>query len=159
MHTLEQTIDNILNNRNYTHMFNDKKLPSQGQFISTGMQMGGNPIKMVGYCVQIRKNIGLFGGDMYLIRHADGLLTIHENQSYYAMTSEQENQLRPFFEVLPEQEDFTKAYSLQNQQYPEVGFIIDKSQMASISPTTKNDIAVKIVEMDATGKQTISIII
>lgn len=159
MSDINKTIETILENRDYTSMFNSKKLPFPGQFISTGMQFGGNALKMVGYCVQIRKNIGMFGSHMYLIRHADGVLTIHENQSYYAMTKEQENNLRPFFSILPEQEDFTKAFSLQNGAYPEVGFIIDKNDMETIPPVTENDVPFKIVEIDQQGNQKITIII
>lgn len=159
MNDLNNTIKNILDNRDYTAMFSMKKLPSPGQFISTGMQANGNLLKMVGYCVQIRKNIGMFGSHMYLIRHPDGLLTIHENQSYYAMTEEQEKTLRPFFTIVPEQEDFTKAFSLINKQYPEIGFIIEKSDMQEIPEVTENDTPVKIFETDNQGNKKITIII
>lgn len=38
--------------------------------------------------VQIRKEIGQFGSDLFFVRHADGILTVWENQSFHKVKPE-----------------------------------------------------------------------
>ena len=136
MKNLEKTFEQILNQRQATTYIGYGKYPIQGQFVSTAMQVENNLIKKIGYCVQIRKKIGAWGSDAYILRHANGLLTIHENQSFYKLIEEEELLVRPFFEVLPEHEDFTLPYTLIGGTFPETGFIIEKEDMKEVPPTT-----------------------
>ncbi|MGY0246470.1 plasmid protein, partial [Klebsiella michiganensis] len=94
----------------------------------------------VGYCVQIRKRVGQFGSDMVFLRHANGSLTVHENNCYCAMDSEQEEVARAVFEVLPEDEDYELGYSDCAKVW-EVGFLIEKSQSRG-TPDTPFSIAI-----------------
>lgn len=132
MKNLEQVFEQVLEDRLATAYIGYGKYPKQGQFVSTGMQMESNPIKTIGYCVQIREKIGVFGSNSYMLRHANGLLTIHENQSFYTLTQEQETLVRPFFKVLPEQEDYSLPYTLAGGTYPETGFIISRETMKEV---------------------------
>ena len=98
---------------------------TRGQFVRTGLQMG--PIeKYIGFCVQIRRKEGACGSDQVFLRHADGNLTLHENQCFFALNEAQERKVRGVFESLPEEEDYTHGYSIQNQNRI-VGFMIEKT--------------------------------
>lgn len=102
--------------------------PVQGQFLVTGMQAGSrNSLDYIGYCVQIRKGCGQFGSDMYFLRRPDGGLTTHENQTFYAMTEEQEQLARTIFDVLPEDEDYSQGFKCC-ERILEIGFIIENSK-------------------------------
>jgi hypothetical protein len=48
----------------------------------------------------------MIGSNQVFLRHFDGKLQVHENQSFYAMTEEQENEVRESFESLPEDEEY-----------------------------------------------------
>lgn len=88
-----------------------QELPKQGQFLLTGSQVGGSAVeKRLGYCVQIRKGAVELGTDVYFLRHADGSLTTHENQFFYALSPEQEALARTVFTHLPENEDYGLGY-------------------------------------------------
>lgn len=84
--------------------FVSKNLPVRGAWVITGPGLG--PIMWrVGYVCQIRLKRGQFGSDMYLIRHADGTLICHENNSYIAMSRVDIDLIRPHFVYLPEDEE------------------------------------------------------
>lgn len=110
------------------------------QFVITGMNTDGDLAKRVGYCVQIRKKRGQFGSDMVFLRHADGRLTTHENQSYYAMTPQQEALARQIFDILPEDEEIEKGYMCVDKVH-EVGFVIENSA-SKPSPDTPFSITI-----------------
>lgn len=104
--------------------------PQQGQMVLTGMQVGAagaSPEKRIGFCVQVRLGRGQFHSDMVFLRHPDGSLTTHENQSYYAMSPEQEALARTLFKVLPEDEDYAPGYICRDK-IREVGFLIADSK-------------------------------
>lgn len=98
-----------------------------GDFLISGMTQSGT--QMIGYVVQIRKKWGAFGSDMFLIRHPDGDLIRHENQSFWKLTEDQIQKVRPYFDItVPESE--LKAnpdiqYTLESDQAMS-GFIIHK---------------------------------
>jgi hypothetical protein len=102
------------------------KAEGPGCFVVTGPQPGWNPLKHVGYCVQVRKQCGQYRSDMVFLRHPDGSLTTHENQSFFAMTAEQEVLAREIFEVLPEDEDFSQGFSCTDK-IREIGYVIENS--------------------------------
>lgn len=126
-----------------------------GQFVQTGMQVGGTPtLKAIGYCVQVRKRCGQYGSDMVFLRHPDGKLTVHENQSFYALSAEDEALIRPFFKVLPEQEEPDLGYRCCDGIH-EVGFIIERSA-SQPSPAQPVMITTMTPCADGSVKQTIT---
>jgi hypothetical protein len=118
-------------------MYGDGRHPSQGQMVITGPQMGATREKRIGFCVQIRKNCGQFGSDMVFLRHPDESLTTHENQSYFAMTAEQESLARTLFTHLPEDEDYSEGYRCCDK-VTEIGFLIDHSKSKPMPNTPFN---------------------
>lgn len=129
-----------------------------GQFVQTGMQVGGTPaLKAIGYCVQVRKRCGQYGSDMVLLRHSDGKLTVHENQSFYALSAEDEARIRPFFEVVPEQEEPGLGYSCCDGIL-EMGFIIERST-SQPSPAQPVMITTMTPSADGAVKQTITAVL
>ena len=131
-----EVVQQILALIDYSLGLNFGRQPRQGQFVITGPQMGGSPERRIGFCVQIRKNSGQFGSDMVFIRHPDGGLVTHENQSYFAMTEEQERLARSLFKNLPEDEDYSHGYTCC-AKVREVGFIVENSasQPAPVTPS------------------------
>lgn len=129
-----------------------------GQFVQTGMQAGGiPPLKAIGYCVQVRKRCGQFGSNMVFLRHPDGKLTVHENQCFYALSAEDEALIRPFFKVLPEQEEPDLGYQCCDGIH-EVGFIIEHSA-SQPSPAQPVMLTTMTPSADGTVKQTITAIL
>lgn len=130
------TIRQILDLTDYSLGLNCGKHPGQGQLVITGLQAGGVLERRIGFCVQIRRQRGQFGSDMVFLRHPDGMLVTHENQSYFGMTTEQEALARPLFTDLPEDEDYTQGYRCCAKVH-EVGFIIEESasQPSPATPT------------------------
>lgn len=124
--TTEQALARIVELNDFNRMITHDRTPSQGQFVVTGPNFQGDHAR-VGYCVQIRKCVGQFGSDMVFLRHANGSLTVHENNCYCAMDSEQEELARAAFEVLPEDEEYELGYS-DCAKVHEVGFLIEASQ-------------------------------
>lgn len=103
-----------------------------GDFLISGLTESG--CQMIGYVVQIRKQLGEFGSNMFLIRHADGDLVRHENQSFWKLTDEQTKKIKPFFfDNLPENElklNPDIKYLLEGSQEMS-GFIIHKDTAPS----------------------------
>jgi hypothetical protein len=122
-----EVIKQIMELTNYRrNMIDLWKADGPGRFVVTGPQPGWNPLKHVGYCVQVRKQCGQYRSDMVFLRHPDGSLTTHENQSFFAMTAEQEVLAREIFEVLPEDEDFSQGFSCTDK-IREIGYVIENS--------------------------------
>jgi len=125
--------------------------PLPGEYVITSIQAGNLRGERgwgfyIGYVVQVRKQAGAFGSDMILLRHPDGTLMRHENQSFYRMRPDWEEKAKALFNegITPEMEDYTQPYTLGNGEYPETGAIIepnnngpepDNSPMASITIT------------------------
>lgn len=106
--------------------------PKSGEYVITGSQFGNLNGELgwqsyVGYVVQVRKKAGAFGSHMVLLRHPDGLLIPHENQSYYRMDEYWLKKAKALFpdNLSPEQEDYTEPYTLRGGLYPEIGKIIE----------------------------------
>lgn len=100
--------------------------PEQYQFVMVaGPMVGQEPDinNAVGYCVQVRKGRGQFGSDQVFIRHCDGSMVVHENQGWFALSDEVADRIKPFFELLPGDEDPTKAITYCGEE-PEIGFVI-----------------------------------
>lgn len=97
-------------------------LPKQGQFVQTDKQT--NPFYQIGYCVQIRKGQGANNTDLYLLRHIDGNLVVHENQFLYELNFEQETMLRLIFKFLPEDENYDLGFTCFDKIH-KTGYIIE----------------------------------
>jgi hypothetical protein len=105
----------------------DAKSLKPGQFVMTAMQMSSNLENYVGFCVQVRRRSGQFGSDMVFLRHYNGKLITHENQSFYSLNEEQEKLAREIFEHLPEDEDYSHGYKCF-EGIEEKGFMIEHSE-------------------------------
>lgn len=73
----------------------------------------------IGRLVQVRKNAGAFGSDMYLIRRVNGKLIRIENAGLAPYTEKE----LPFFEGDSEEQEYT----LGDSESPETGFIIENA--------------------------------
>jgi hypothetical protein len=122
--TTAAKVQQILEQTNYDLFLGAMGHPKQGQFVTTGPQMGGSVESRVGYCVQVRKGRGAYSSNVVFLRHPDGGLTTHENQAFFGLTAAQEVLAREIFVDLPEDEDYSHGYSIQGQ-YEEVGFLIE----------------------------------
>lgn len=99
---------------------------SLGQFVVTGPIYPRRAVHcQIGYCVQIRTGAGQFGSDVVFLRHADGILTTHENQSYTLVPDEHVHLAQNLFTMLPEDEDFSQGFAC-TEGIREYGFIIEQ---------------------------------
>lgn len=122
--TTAAKVSQILEQTDYDLFMGAMGHPKQGQFVTTGPQMGGSLESRVGYCVQVRKGRGAYGSNVVFLRHPNGGLTTHENQSFFGLTPKQEALAREIFVELPEDENYSRGYSIQDE-YHEVGFLIE----------------------------------
>lgn len=140
-------LQSIIGARNYDNAVPFDHYPMPGEYILTGMQAGNIRGERgwqlyLGYVVQVRRKGGAFGSDMVLMRHPDGTLMRHENQTYYRIDDCLLEQAKSLFITIPEEEDYTVAFTLANNTFPETGKIIepkkdgppvDNSPMATIT--------------------------
>lgn len=99
----------------------------QYQYVVTGLQADPRVERRIGYVIQIRKKAAYMSkGDLVFLRHPDGELVVHENQSYHLIKYEHLKLIIPLFKIKPEDEDDTKAYKYCDK-IPEIGFIIERS--------------------------------
>lgn len=133
-------IKSLLDNINYIdNMIGFGRHPQQYQFVLTAAICGPHSDEMrIGYCVQVRKKCGAFGSDKVFLRHPSGQLTVHENQSFIAMSEEDEKQARTIFEMLPDEEIESEGYR-DCDGVIEIGFLIEdsKSHPAKNIPTVQ----------------------
>lgn len=126
-----QEVVNTLSSESYVGMyggFTHNGTPKRGEWVITGPGIG--PLMWrVGYVCQIRLKRGQFGSDMYLIRHGDGTLIAHENNSYIPMDDETIERLIPLFKCLPhdEENDNPDCVYKDAAKIEERGFIISCS--------------------------------
>lgn len=120
-----KVIQRFIEVRDYSTMLLHPAHPQRGQFVSTGPQFGTAIIHYVGYCVQVRKNIGACGSHVVLLRHCDGTLTSHENQMFIPLAEPQISEARAIFEVLPENEDYSRGFSIGGANH-EVAFVVER---------------------------------
>ena len=115
------------------------------------MVFGLSDSQRSGRLVQVRKKVGAFGMDAYFIRNGDGTLRVIENvmirhaddkefeDAFYVSNGQNPPNIphQPINEI-----DSTKeAYSYHNNQFPEVGFIIESP---SQPPSEKQSFAMRI---------------
>lgn len=157
---MQEKAEAIVNARDYARAVRYDQHPEPGEYVITGMQAGNIRGERgwhfyIGYVVQVRKKAGAFGSDMVLLRHPDGTLMRHENQSYYRMDDfwlERAKALFPEGMTPDEYEDYSVAYNLGNGEYPEVGKIIEPKKDG---PPQDNSPMVTITLTNADGSKTI----
>lgn len=149
-HQKEAIAKSIIALTDYSHGMLIDKHPQQGQFVVTGPQVGNALEGRIGFCVQVRKGIGVFGSDVVFLRHMDGNLITHENQAYFAMSEEQEGLARSVFESLPEEEDYSCGYRCCNKVH-EIGFVIENSKS---SPAQVAPVMITVEQHDKDGAPT-----
>lgn len=148
-------IREIVKARDYHSMIGGfaNDMPEIGEYLITGIQQGNLNGELgwqmyIGYVVQIRKKAGAFGSDIILLRHPDGTLGRHENQSYHRVSDYWLKEIKKKFneDITPDNEDYSKPYTL-GDKYPETGKIIepsdnmpvqDNSPMMSITTTHRD---------------------
>lgn len=122
----------ITDARDYQNMVPFSQHPQPGEYVVTGLQVGNVHGEKgwhyyVGYVVQIRKKAGAFGSDAVFLRHPNGELFVHSNQSYYRMNDYWLSKLKALYPegMTPEDhEDYSKAYTICDK-YPELGKIVE----------------------------------
>ena len=122
----------IVDNRDFENMVSTTKHPEPGEYVITGIQAGNLHGECgwqyyIGYVVQVRKKVGAFGTDIVLLRHPDGTLWNHQNQSFFRMNDFWIKKAKALFPdgMTPEEyEDYSKPYTLAGETYPETGKII-----------------------------------
>jgi len=95
-----------------------------GDFVISGMNTLGEQV--IGYVVQVRKQWGAFGSDMFFLREHDGTLRTHENQSFWKLSDEQVEAVLPFFKDSSSDElegNKNLEYSILSEQKAS-GFIV-----------------------------------
>ncbi len=97
-------------------------------YVITGRQCGEHVgIYYIGKVVQVRLEAGEFGSNIVFLRHADGLLQTHDNQTFYTIP---EKYLKKVEELFEEGHPGGEADDADAQEYfihsakPEKGFII-----------------------------------
>lgn len=113
----------------------------QGQFLYA-LHPYASAMQCVGFAVQVRKKIGLFGSDLVLIRLANGSLQAWENQGFFTMHEEQEKLAREVFKVLPENEDYSTGYWYCKKDH-EIGFIIESPKPVATAPVQQVSMTIK----------------
>lgn len=109
----------------------------------------GVPIeKQICRVVQIRKEIGLFGSDLFFVRHADGDLFVWENQHFYKVKEKYIRQIETVYnqhgaiEVDDDKPDVGYRYS-GNKEFIK-GFIIPSPYLADhITPMKALQVEIK----------------
>lgn len=101
------------------------RLPVFGQYVRTGP--GPAPlVNQIGYVVQIRRRQGIFGSDIYLLRHCNGELVQHSNNMYLPLTPEEIEAVLPCFgAVIPSAEGESPVYGIGDPSTRTAGFIIE----------------------------------
>lgn len=164
MADMQAVAKQITEARDYSKMVGFSKHPLPGEYLVTGIQAGNFNGEAgwhlyVGYVVQVRKKAGDFGSDLILMRHPDGTLMQHHNQSFHRLTPEQEQELKAIYPpgMTPDEyEDYTRPYTLGNQQYPATGKIIELEEAEA--PPQDNSPMMRITITDGKGNKTVEVI-
>jgi len=152
----------IVDNRDFENMVSTTKHPEPGEYVITGIQAGNlrgerGWQKYIGYVVQVRKKVGAFGSDIVLLRHPDGKLGHHENQSFFRMNDFWLKKAKTLFpdEMTPDKhEDYSQPYTLSSG-YPETGKIIYNTEN---KPPRDDRPLAKITVTNADGDKTVTIL-
>jgi hypothetical protein len=151
----------IVDARDYDNMVPYYQHPAPGEYVLTGIQAGNlrgerGWQSYIGYVAQVRKKAGAFGSDMILLRHPDGTMMRHENQSFFRMSDELAEKAKKLFDegVTPEMEDYTVPYYIGTNEFPETGAIIEPNDRG---PVGDNSPLVQITVCDAGGTKILEV--
>lgn len=157
----QDAIRRIVENRSYEKMILGPEFPSPGQYVIAGFQVGNingelGWDKYLGYVVQVRKKAGSFGSHLVIMRHPDGGMWQHHNQSFHRISAEDMKRVKSCFlkDVKPENEDYTIPIALGDGKYPETGKIIESKEDG---PPVDNSPLMAITTVKANGKKTVTI--
>ncbi|MFJ7794490.1 hypothetical protein [Pseudomonas sp. NPDC096950] len=136
--------------------FSGRRTPKQGMFVKTGPH-GGSKRGSIGWVAQVRLKQGQFGSDNYILCHAGngGWLMQHANNVFYPLTPSEVELVRPFFaDRLPENEDFTRGYTLGSEETRAFGFLIDPPE--GFQTRGGEGARMRITTIDADGSKTLT---
>lgn len=113
----------------------DYQFIKKGDLVFTSLQLGfKKPFPetdlshWIGYVVQIRKGVGEFGSDQWFLRHPDGSLIRHENQSFKKINPSDEDLIRSWFDKEQLDEDMSNEVYTINRENEKSGFIIQRGK-------------------------------
>jgi hypothetical protein len=132
------------------------RMPEKGMFVKTGPH-GGSMRGSIGWVVQVRLKQGQFGSDNYILCHAGdgGWLMQHANNVFYPLTPAEVEQVLPFFaDRLPENEDFSRGYTLGSDETRAFGFLIDPPE--GFEPRGGEGSRMLITTIGADGSKTLT---
>ncbi|MDG9815812.1 hypothetical protein [Pseudomonas putida] len=130
------------------------RLPVFGQFLLTGPGPAGL-LEKIGYVVQIRRRQGIFGSDVYLLRHCDGSLCQHSNNMFQPLTPDEAIAVLPCFgNVLPPAEGQNPTYGLGEPDTRVQGFIIEPPE--GFQPRGGEGARMRMTVTDADGNQQVT---
>lgn len=136
--------------------FSSRRMPEQGMFVKTGPH-GGSILGSIGWVAQVRLKQGQFGSDNYILCHAGngGWAVQHSNQVFYPLTPAEVDLVRPFFsDCLPEDEDFSRGFTLGSEETRAIGFLIDPP--ADFEPRGGEGASMRMTTVDADGNKTVT---
>ena len=124
----------------------------KGAYVMTGPQQCLDPIRKIGRVVQVRLKSGAFGSDTVLLRHADGMLVVHENQWFYTIPDQLKEEIGELYKDLDISDDADEnEYTLSKNKEPRKGFIIPSelpegtvTPMDRVKNAIKQEIAIKL---------------
>ena len=155
--TREQKLKMIIATRNYDKMICLNRHPMPGKYYITGIQQGNdNPEKLIGYVVQVRKEAGAYGSHLVLMRHPNGDLIPHHNQSFFELDESLTENIKKFYPTgmdYDSHEDHSQPYTLGGGEFPETGPIVEPNtqQLGNGNPcvmiTTEKPDGSQIIEM------------
>lgn len=99
----------------------------------------------VGYIVQVREKRDAYGSEQYLVRHPNGELHTHENQSFWLLNEEHQGQALALFAQKPTEEGSDTVYTVA-EGFPESGYIIPFKKGAPKSENQHLTMAITITE-------------
>lgn len=146
--------------QHYGAMVPLNKYPTPGQYYVTGCQAGNEQGQIgwwpyIGYVVQVRLKAGAFGTDLILLRHPNGELRAHSNQSFYRLAGFAEaivKTLYPDGVTFEEYEDPAEEYTVSGS-FPESGAVVEPgcqqgtSVTGSVTVTARGDKTVLEVQV------------
>lgn len=136
--------------------FSGRRMPEQGMFVKTGPH-GGSMRGSIGWVAQVRLKQGQFGSDNYILCHAGngGWAMQHSNNVFYPLTPAEVELVRPYFaDCLPENEDFSRGYTLGSEETRAFGFLIDPP--AGFEPRGGEGARMRTTVTGADGKTTVT---
>lgn len=116
----------------FNNLFRISERLSYGDFVVTSMQQNNpNELLYVGYVVQIRKKAGAYSSDQVFMRHPDGTLMVHENQSFYKLHPRDAKIVLEHSKFKPQDEGGCDEYSIRGK-LSKVGFIIEHDKKGGV---------------------------